>query len=49
MFVKLAKFSVKFRWFIIIAWIIAVPVIVKSFPSLESVSKSKQHSILTEK
>lgn len=46
MFNKIAKFSVKFRWFIIIFWIIAVPLAIKTLPTLNSVSKSDNSSFL---
>jgi RND superfamily putative drug exporter len=46
MFNILARFSVRFRWFIIIAWIVAVPLVVKNLPSLASVSQSNNAQFL---
>jgi RND superfamily putative drug exporter len=39
-FSAVGRFSVKFRWFIIIFWIAAIPVVTASFPSINSVSKN---------
>ena len=46
MFNALARFSVKYRWFIIIIWIVAVPLVVKNLPSLTSVSQSNNVQFL---
>ncbi|HEU4610323.1 MAG TPA: MMPL family transporter, partial [Chitinophagaceae bacterium] len=46
MFRALGKFSVRFRWFIIIAWIAAVPLFVSAFPTLESVQKNSTQDFL---
>jgi putative drug exporter of the RND superfamily len=45
-FQAIGKFSVKFRWFILIAWIIAVPVAVKTLPSLASVTNTNNVKFL---
>ncbi len=46
MFSALARFSVRFRWLVIAAWIIAVPVAIKTLPSLASVSHSSNSQFL---
>jgi RND superfamily putative drug exporter len=46
MFNKIASFVVKFRWLVIIIWLIAVPVAVKTLPSLTSVTKSNNSAFL---
>lgn len=46
MFGKIAWFSVKFRWLIIVAWIVAVPVIVHSFPKIADVQKNNVSDFL---
>jgi RND superfamily putative drug exporter len=46
MFKKIARFSVKYRWFIIAAWLIAIPITVKTLPSLTSVTKSNNSAFL---
>ena len=46
MFEKFARLVVKFRWIIIILWIVAIPIVVKSFPSLASVSESNNIQFL---
>ncbi len=45
-FSALARFSVRFRWLVIAAWIIAVPVALKTLPSLASVSQSSNSQFL---
>ncbi len=45
-FQTIGKFSVKFRWFILIAWIIAVPLAVKTLPSLASVTNTNNVKFL---
>ena len=40
MFESIARFSVRFRWPIIIFWIVAVPVLTSSLPKLNDVSKN---------
>lgn len=46
MFRAFAKFIVKWRWLIIILWIIAVPVIVKTLPSLANVTTQSNSAFL---
>ena len=45
-FSALARFSVRFRWLVIAAWIIAVPVVIKTLPSLSSVTQSNNSQFL---
>lgn len=46
MFEKIAKFSVRFRWLIIIAWIAAVPILTGSLPKISDVIKNDNSSFL---
>lgn len=46
MFNAIARFSVKYRWFIIVAWIVAVPLVVHNLPSLASVSENNNIQFL---
>jgi RND superfamily putative drug exporter len=46
MFEKIARFSVRFRWFIIVFWIVAVPVVTANFPSINNVSKNNNSDFL---
>src|SRR5271156_2698311 len=46
MFKHIARFSVRFRWLIILAWLVAVPLAVKTLPSLNSVIKSDNSAFL---
>jgi len=46
MFEAIGRFSVRFRWLIIIVWIIGLPLIVKTLPSLASVSQSSNQQFL---
>ena len=46
MFEKIARFSVKFRWFIIVAWIAAVPIVTANFPSITAVTKNDTSDFL---
>ena len=46
MFEKIARFSVRFRWFIIIFWIAMVPVLTANFPSITDVSKNDNSQFL---
>lgn len=46
MFEKIARFSVRFRWLIIIAWIAAIPLVTANFPSITDVSKNDNSSFL---
>jgi RND superfamily putative drug exporter len=45
-FELIGRFSVKFRWLIIIVWVVAIPVVVKNLPSLASVSQSNNQQFL---
>lgn len=45
-FAGLGKFTVKFRWFIIAFWIIAIPLTVHFLPSLSSVTQSDNSGFL---
>ncbi len=46
MFEKIARFSVRFRWFIIVAWIIAVPVLTHNLLNINNVSKNDNTQFL---
>lgn len=46
MFGKIARFSVKFRWIIIIAWIASVPLLTANLPSITDVSKNDNSDFL---
>ncbi|HUD07125.1 MAG TPA: MMPL family transporter [Candidatus Saccharimonadales bacterium] len=46
MFKKIAEFSVRFRWIIIVVWVIGIPVAVKVLPSLSSVTTSNNSAFL---
>ncbi len=46
MFKAIAKFSVKFRWPIIIFWIALVPILTASFPKLNDVEKNNTSDFL---
>lgn len=46
MFEKIARFSVRFRWFIIIFWIAAVPIVTANFPSINDVTKNNNSDFL---
>src|SRR4051812_5858242 len=46
MFRAIGKFSVKFRWLIIIAWIAAVPLATAHFPKLNDVTKNSTSDFL---
>lgn len=46
MFTKIARFSVRFRWFIIVFWIAAVPIVTANFPSITDVSKDDTSDFL---
>ncbi len=46
MFRKIALFSVKFRWLIIIAWIAAVPLVTANFPNITDVTKNNTSDFL---
>src|SRR5665213_1775025 len=46
MFEKIARFSVRFRWLIIIFWIVAVPVVTANFPSINDVSQNNNSDFL---
>ncbi len=46
MFEKIARFSVRFRWLIIIAWIAAVPLLTASLPKIADVIKNDNSAFL---
>src|SRR5579862_588377 len=46
MFKSIAKFSVKFRWPIIIFWIALVPILTSVFPTITSVTKNNTQDFL---
>jgi len=46
MFEAIARFSVRFRWFIIVAWIIAVPVLTHSLLNITNVAKNDNTQFL---
>ncbi len=46
MFAKIARFSVRFRWLIIIAWLVAIPLVVSNFPNISSVEKDNVSDFL---
>lgn len=46
MFEKIARFSVRFRWLIIIIWIAAVPLFTSVFPKIGDVSKNNNSDFL---
>lgn len=46
MFEKIARFSVRFRWFIIIFWIVAIPVVSANFPQITDVAKNNTSDFL---
>ena len=46
MFEAIARFSVKFRWLIIVVWLLAIPITAKTLPSLTSVTKSNNSAFL---
>lgn len=45
-FKQIAKFSVRFRWLIVVLWIAAVPLALKTLPYLSSVTKSDNSAFL---
>jgi RND superfamily putative drug exporter len=46
MFAKIARFSVKFRWPIIVVWILAVPILSSTLPKLSDVSQNDNSAFL---
>jgi RND superfamily putative drug exporter len=46
MFEKIARFSVRFRWLIIVFWIAMVPVVTANFPSITDVAKNNNSEFL---
>ena len=46
MFEAIARFSVRYRWPIIVVWLLAVPLIVKTLPTLSSVMQSQNSKFL---
>lgn len=45
-FEAIGRFSVKFRWLIIVFWILAVPVVTANFPSITTVTKNDNSDFL---
>lgn len=45
-FGKIARFSVRFRWFIIVFWIALIPIVTANFPSITDVTKTNQSDFL---
>ena len=46
MFKAIAKFSVRFRWLIIVAWIAAVPILTSTLPKITDVTKNSTSDFL---
>jgi RND superfamily putative drug exporter len=46
MFGKIAKFSVRFRWPILVLWIVAVPLFTNIFPNIADVTKNSTQDFL---
>ncbi|HVX58205.1 MAG TPA: MMPL family transporter, partial [Candidatus Saccharimonadales bacterium] len=46
MFKKIARFSVRFRWPILILWIAAVPIVTANFPNINDVTKNNTSDFL---
>src|SRR5579862_3370884 len=46
MFKSIAKFSVRFRWLIIIFWIALVPILTSTLPNISSVTKDSTQDFL---
>ncbi|HEX4774356.1 MAG TPA: MMPL family transporter [Candidatus Saccharimonadales bacterium] len=46
MFPKIARFSVRFRWFILVFWILAVPIVTANFPNINNVAKNNNSDFL---
>jgi RND superfamily putative drug exporter len=46
MFEKIARFSVRFRWFIIVFWIAVIPILTANFLSITDVSKNNNSDFL---
>ncbi|HET7528770.1 MAG TPA: MMPL family transporter [Candidatus Saccharimonadales bacterium] len=49
MFEKIARFSVKFRWLIIIFWIAVIPLAIQNFPKISDVEKNDVSDFLPAK
>ena len=45
-FGAIAKFSVRFRWLVVIAWIAAVPIVSANFPKINDVTKNNTSDFL---
>jgi RND superfamily putative drug exporter len=45
-FPKIARFSVRFRWFILVFWILAVPIVTANFPNINNVAKNNNSDFL---
>ena len=47
MFESLARFSIRFRWLIVVAWIAGVVVVNSALPSLSSIAKANNAQFLS--
>jgi RND superfamily putative drug exporter len=45
-FSTIGRFSVRFRWFILIFWIAAIPIVTANFPNINDVSKNNNSDFL---
>jgi len=45
-FAAVGRFAVRFRWLVIVVWLVAVPVATKALPSLSSVAKNDNSAFL---
>jgi RND superfamily putative drug exporter len=45
-FTKLGRFSVRFRWLILLFWIAAIPIVTAVFPNINSVAKNNNSDFL---
>lgn len=46
MFEAIARFSVRFRWFILVGWIVAIPLLTANLPSINDVTKNNNSDFL---
>jgi putative drug exporter of the RND superfamily len=46
MFEKIARFSVKFRWPIIVFWIVLIPVVTANFPNINNIQQNNNSDFL---
>jgi RND superfamily putative drug exporter len=45
-FSAVGRFSVRFRWFVLVFWIAAVPIVTANFPNINDVSKNNNSDFL---